>query len=93
VFDALILPDGDAGVAALAKDAHTNEFVTNQFRHCKAILALGASLKLLKNAGVPDAGDAGLMIVKKPLKGTAKAFIAAVSQHRFPERETDPPAV
>jgi hypothetical protein len=39
LFDALVLPDGDEGVAALAQDGHTMEFIKDQFRHCKTILA------------------------------------------------------
>ncbi|MEO7039756.1 MAG: catalase [Gemmatimonadaceae bacterium] len=93
LFDALILPDGDAGVKALAADGHTMEFVMNQFRHCKTILALGASRKLLQNAGIGEATDAGLLIMDTKAKNAAQAFIAAVSKHRHPERESDPPAV
>ena len=33
-------------------DGHTMEFITNQYRHCKTILALGASKTLLDAAGV-----------------------------------------
>ena len=40
LFDALVLPDGDEAVAALAQDGHTAEFIKDQFRHCKTILAL-----------------------------------------------------
>ncbi|MBA2686245.1 MAG: catalase [Gemmatimonadaceae bacterium] len=93
LFDALVLPDGDAGVKALAADGHTMEFVTNQFRHCKTILALGASRKLLQNAGIGESTDAGLLIMDANAKNAAKEFIAAVAMHRHPERESDPPAV
>ena len=34
-------------MAALAQDGHTMEFIKDQFRHCKTILALGASQLLL----------------------------------------------
>ena len=93
LFDALILPDGDAGVKALAADGHTMEFVTNQYRHCKTILSLGASHTLLQKAGIGKTTDDGLLIVSSVAKNTAQAFMAAVAQHRHPERETDPPAV
>ena len=93
IFDALILPDGEAGVKALAADGHTMEFITNQYRHCKTILALGASHKLLQKAGIGEATDDGLLIVSAAAKNTAQAFMAAVAQHRHPERESDPPAV
>lgn len=53
LFDGLILPDGAAGVKSLATDARTMEFVTNQYRHCKTILALGSSRALLGQRGSP----------------------------------------
>ena len=89
LFDALILPDGDAGVKALAADGHTMEFVTNQYRHCKTILALGASRKLLQNAGIGAAKDAGLLLMDAGAKDAAQRFMAAVAKHRHPERESD----
>ena len=94
LFDALILPDGEAGVQALAKDAHTMEFVVNQYRHCKTILALGASGRLLVRAGISDnALDAGLLRMKATDKKVIPAFLAALAKHRHPERDNNPPAV
>jgi catalase len=94
LFDALILPDGEAGVQALAKDGHTMEFVVNQYRQCKTILALGASRALLERAGISDnALDAGLLRMKGTDRTSAAAFIAALTKHRHPERESDPPAL
>ena len=96
LFDALILPDGEAGVKALDGFGQTKEFVTNQYRHCKTILALGASRTLLKSAGIPtarDDGDGGLLLMEASDAGAAKKFIAALTKHRHPERETDPPRV
>ncbi|MDB5889201.1 MAG: Catalase [Polaromonas sp.] len=99
LFDALVLPDGEAGVQALALDGHTLEFIKDQYRHCKPILALGASSMLLEKAGIPAAlitgeKDEGLIIATaKQSTQASKAFIKALSQHRIPERETDPPMV
>ena len=91
LFDALVLPGGDAGVKALARDGHTMEFITNQFRHCKTILALGASSALLARANVPE--GPGVLVAQKGGKGVAQAFMQAVAQHRHPARDTDPPLV
>ena len=96
LFDALALPDGQAGVEALAADGHTMEFIKDHFRHCKAILVMPASTVLMQKAQVPPTlpsgdGDPGLF-----LGGAADnfaAFIAGIAQHRHPGRETDPPAV
>ena len=95
MFDALILPDGAAGVKTLAADGHTMEFVSNQFRHCKTILALGASSRLLEKAGVSVSArsDEGLLVAAATDKNIAKKFMSAVAKHRFPERETNPPIV
>ena len=97
LFDALVVPDGDGAVAALARDAHVFEFIRDQFRHCKPILALGAGVELLKAAGLgpalaPDALAPGL-IVDSDARAGAKALIAGLATHRHFERETDPPRV
>ncbi|MBA4265626.1 MAG: catalase HPII, partial [Comamonadaceae bacterium] len=93
LFDAMVLPDGEEGVKALARDGHTMEFIRDQYRHGKAIMALPASQALLTIAGVPPGlpngdTDPGLVIGMN-----VDAFIHAVSLHRHPERETDPPMV
>lgn len=98
LFDALVLPDGDRGLAALTADGHTMEFVTNQYRHCKTILALGASGALLQSAGIsaslPGGGvDGGILTMEPGDAKAAKAFMAAVAKHRHPERDSDPPLV
>ena len=99
LFDALVLPDGQQGVDALAKDGHTMEFIKDQFRHCKTILVLGASKSLIDKAGITDqlAGgkpDAGLVMAgADAMKAAIEAFIKGVAKHRHPERETDPPLV
>ena len=61
LFDALVLPDGERAVKALAVDGRAAEFVKEQYRHCKPILALGASSSLLEGAGaskmLPDGSE------------------------------------
>ena len=99
LFDALVLPDGDAGVKALASDAHTMEFIMDQYRHCKTILVLGAAKALLEKAGLSATlsngkPDAGLIIAASgSTVEAAKAFIRGVAHHRHVERETDLPRV
>ena len=75
------------------------EFIKDQYRHCKPILALGDAAGLVEQAGVParlpdGKADPGLLLggddnVKKALA----AFEAAMKQHRHYAREVDPPAV
>ena len=97
LFDALILPDGEAGIEALAADGHTMEFLANQYRHCKTILALGASRALLEKAGIPVRSgarkDVGLLILPRDDAQAGKRFMAALAMHRHPERDSDPPPV
>jgi catalase len=96
VFDAMVVPDGEAGVTALTKVGQALEFVKDQFRHAKTILALGAGSKLLDAAGIPPAGkdkaDGGLLRLASGDAAT-KSFIAAVAKHRHFERQSDPPPV
>ena len=91
LFDAVVLPDGEAAVQVLAKDGHTLEFVKDQYRHGKTILVLGAAARLLDQVGIPKELPTG-----KPDPGVivdADAFIAAVAKHRHPERDQDPPLI
>ena len=99
LFDGLVLPDGEAGVELLATDGHTAEFIKDQYRHCKTILALGASRVLLADARVPASlpdgtPDAGVLLAGSgQAAGAIEAFIEALGMHRHPQRETDPPRV
>ena len=99
LFDALVLPDGQEAIKALASDGHSIEFLKDQYRHCKTILALGASSMLLEKAGIsaqlPSGDpDPGLLIGSWGEGGaSAEAFIAAVGQHRHSARDTDPPPI
>lgn len=99
LFDALVLPDGQAAVEVLAKDGHTMEFIKDQYRHCKTILVLGAARALLDKAGVPTTlpggkADAGLIIAPSgSAANAAAAFIRGIALHRHTDRETDPPQV
>ncbi|MFM9926027.1 catalase [Variovorax sp. H27-G14] len=97
LFDALVLPDGEAAVEALDADAHTLEFVRDHYWHCKTILALGASEALLAEAQLPmtlpdGAADPGLILAAAAGADEAiAAFITAVGGPRHFDRENDPP--
>ena len=106
LFDALVLADGEQGVAALMKDGNTMAFIKDQYRHCKTIMAIGASKALLDKAEVPvnlpsGEPDAGLIVVgadsaeslTASLATSLALFADAVARHRHPQRETDPPLV
>ncbi|MGH6646922.1 catalase [Aquabacterium sp.] len=99
LFDALILPCGQEAVDALAKDGHTMEFIKDQYRHCKPILALGLSEQLLDKAGIPatlpsGAKDDALIKVQPSQVGPViQDFIDAIEKHRYTPRDSDPPLV
>jgi len=97
LYDALVLPNGTAAIDALRTDGHTLEFIKDQYRHCKPILALGASDQLLGACGIdrmlPDGKpDPGLLTSSDPATA-ADEFVAAIAKHRHFDRETDPPRV
>jgi catalase len=90
LFDGLVLP---AGIAALAGSGQVVEFLQNQYRHCKTILALGDATALLTAAGIePAESDPGLIVDQAGPAG-ATAFIAALGKHRHPSRDQDPPNI
>lgn len=53
VWDAVVIPDGEAAVQQLALDRRALEFVKDQCRHSKPILALGAAASLLTKPAFP----------------------------------------
>lgn len=72
------------------------EFVKDQFRHCKTILALGAGRELLEMAGIGPAMDEDLGILLAEgadAAAIAAAFIDAIAAHRHPSRDSDPPLI
>jgi len=99
LFDAVAVLGGKDAVVALGNVGHALEFIKDQYRHAKPILALGEGADLVENAGAsatlpsgqPDPG----MIVAK--HGRARealpAFAKAIARHRHHEREADPPPV
>jgi catalase len=95
LFDAVVIPDGKGAAQALCANGQALEFVKDQYRHCKAILAIGAGEDVLAAAGIT--GDApGLLKSLRAGKGGEQdvaSFIAAIARHRHFERQTDPPLI
>jgi catalase len=99
LFDAIVLPDGAAAVDALLLQGRALEAIKDQYRHCKTILALGESQRLVEAAGLPmdlpdGTPDPGLLLLDPDALDDALArFVDAVAMHRHWDRETDPPRV
>jgi len=99
LYDAVVVPDGPEGIELLGTLGHALEFLKDQYRHCKPILALGAGAGLLEAAGIPPTlpngdRDTGLQIVPDAeAPGALASFLDAVGKHRHYGREADPPQV
>ena len=97
LWDAVVLPQGDgqndAGLSALAADPDVQDFIKQQYRHGKPILAAGRHGRdMLVKAGVPlklagDRPDPGLVLDEGQADSGSDEFIAAVGRHRQHERE------
>ncbi len=94
LYDAIVLPDGADAVRQLRADGRTLEFIKDQYRHCKPMLAWGDSAQLLDACGIPTGeSDSGLIVVAVDSPDAADQFVAAIAKHRHFARETDPPRV
>jgi catalase len=100
LFDAVAVLGGKGAVTQLGNIGHALEFIKDQYRHAKPILAAGEAAALLENAGAPAVlpsgkPDPGIVLVG-PNDSLAEAlpkFVQAIARHRHHEREVDPPLV
>jgi len=94
LFDAVVVAGGEASADALCDLGHAVEFVTDQYRHCKAMLGIGAGGRLLEKAGIDvTEDDSALMVADGADSKVTAAFIAAIAAHRNWDRALDPPPV
>ena len=89
LFDAVAFVGGKATWMALpdAKD-----FLSDAFRHCKAIALVGDATELLSTWGLvpPNTTDMpGVILGRQAKRGTSE-FIQAIGEHRHWAREADP---
>jgi catalase len=98
LYDAVVVPGGKAA-KTLGNLGHALEFVKDQYRHCKPLLAIGEGTDLLQNAGIPAAlpsgdPDPGLLLFKDKIgKDAVSQFAQAIAKHRHFARAMDPPSV
>ncbi len=70
LWDAVVIPDGDDAVAQLRIGGQVLEFVKDQYRHCKPILAIGSATGLLREG--QRSRNAGFRSVRRePVPGAA----------------------
>jgi catalase len=99
LFDAVAVPGGKAAIVTLGNVGQALEFIKDQYRHAKPILALAEGADLVENAGapamLPTGGKDPGMLVDREASASAmlELFIKAIARHRHHEREMDPPAL
>jgi catalase len=99
LFDAVAVPDGRRAIKTLGTVGHALEFLKDQYRHAKPMLALGAGADLIENAAVPTVlpsgkPDPGMLVDRETtLAKILPDFVKAIARHRHHEREMDPPEV
>jgi catalase len=77
LYDGLIVPGGRVAAQTLGNMGQAAEFIKDQYRHCKAILAVAEGAGLVENAGVParlpsGEPDPGVLVFAD--QATAKAL-------------------
>ena len=99
LWDGVVVPGGEAALEALAGDGNARDFLKDQYRHCKPILALGEVEEFMARLGIPATlpsgeSDAGLLLFASgEIDRALSAFVEALAAHRSFARETDPPIV
>ncbi len=97
LFDAVAVPGGKQAVEILVNLDQAADFIRDQYRHAKPILALGAGVDLTTKAGAhanlpSGAPDPGMLIGRHDKAENAlPEFVTAIARHRHFERVTDPP--
>ncbi len=96
VFDAVFVPGG-AGIDLLSNDAEAVHFVSEAYKHGKALAAVGEGAKLLAAASIavgqlPAERLLGV-ITGASVKAVAKSFVAAIAQHRVWTRADQKPVL
>ncbi len=85
LFDAVYIPGGVASADRLAAEPDALHFVSQAYKHCKAIATDKDAAHILeKSAIVYNNEDAGIIT-----NGKAETFIKAIASHRFWEREEE----
>jgi len=97
LYDAVIIPDGPNAAAAFVNLGQAAEFLKDQYRHCKPIMAIGAAKDVVAQTGLParlpnGKPDPGLLLVADAPSGLP-GFVDALAKHRHFDRAMDPPAV
>jgi catalase len=92
LFDAMVLADGESGVAEMSQTQGVQDFIHSHYKHGKTLLVLGLAEVLLEQAGIRiflPGGDLDPgMTLSNPQSLTQETanFIHAMGKHRHTER-------
>jgi catalase len=100
LYDAVVIPAGEAAALALTGDGYAVHFVAEAYKHAKPIGVLGGGLAVFSQAGlsapVPDRTGVGRLagVVVQSAAGPASdefvtGFVEAVAGHRHFDRPLD----
>jgi catalase len=103
LFDAVYVAGGQAAAETLEGSADALHFIDEAYRHCKAVAATGAGVDVLRASylGAKGAIDANADVDAVSSKDgvvtggdrqaakVASAFVTAIAQHRFWDRESE----
>lgn len=99
LYDGVVIIQENSSLQPCTQDAHALDFVRQQYRHCKPILAVNSGAHLLNDAGVPSTlpdgtNDPAIIIDENGLQAESLSrFKTALAAHRVFARETDPPLI
>ncbi|HEY2807403.1 MAG TPA: catalase [Steroidobacteraceae bacterium] len=98
IFDAVVVC-GEAGNAPAPGKGLIMEFLRDQYRHCKPILAIAAAGRYLREGNMPEVlpssgADPGVILCDEAeIDDGLARFAQALSAHRIFDREADPPPI
>ncbi|MFI8378198.1 catalase [Leeuwenhoekiella sp. NPDC079379] len=78
LFDAVFVPGGKKSIDSLLKTGKYGKFISEAFKHCKAIAVCNEGEDLIKNSYIKDyKDDKAVFVNAKP-----EDFVKAIAQHR-----------
>ncbi len=93
LFDALFVPGGKQGAAALQQNADALLFITEAYKHGKPVGAINEGVDVVQASelgnllrGEQSVMEKGIFLAQKDSKNTVTQFVKALAQHRFRNR-------
>jgi catalase len=89
LFDAVYVPPGAASIETLSENADAYHFIDEAYKHCKAICSTGDTGEFTDHTFAGSADDDEAVILEAKPSEAARAFIAAIANHRNWDREEE----